>query len=449
MRGFNYCRVLLFLTFFFASNAFAVEYYWLAAADPTHRATPLAVCSSIPPGYNGYNWSNYSVVRQSDTLFYCKATRHSLDGSASWAGITVSGYNANRYGDSCPPDHVFNSTTGACDGPPPDECEIKAGQPHPFTKTGNSGDAYAVVVNGYVIANQSACFSGCAVNTVDQKCTGRVSGAFACTGTGYFTGQNCEVSGDGSLIDENTTAEPEPEPKTIADQVPCTYTTQPDGTQACESLISEEREGQYCGTVNGVKKCVDSKPTKNGLSVLTTVSSVTDANGKTVTTKKDTATVTKCTGANQCSSTSATTTTVTTTNGNGDVESVAGTCVGTACPDKNTNPDGDGDGLGDCVGDSCEEEGGGGPHDWYQAGEDTYASVIEDFAGRVSDMPAIAGVDNFLTFTPSGTCPIYTVDVWVFNLRIDQFCTGEIPWDLIRAIVLGCCAFFAFRIAFL
>jgi len=66
----------------------------------------------------------------------------------------------------------------------------------------------------------------------------------------------------------------------------------------------------------------------------------------------------------------------------------------------------------------------------------------------IKQTPVVSGLDNFLTVSVGGSCPVWQVSVWVFDIRLDQWCQSGIPWELIRAVVLACAAFLAFRIAF-
>lgn len=453
MRRFNYRWLYIFLVFLVPTSSGAATsvkmWTWttnnFCLSSSAQGALDCYVAyQNAQPGNNsiGFYWRSNSVVVSGTTATGWFDTKVPVNGDPSPPWSLKSGSIVITQYDTC------NGVRGPCPVET-DPCAVKLGGSQKFTKSGTSGDGYGSIVSGYIVAPQSGCFGGCAVNTSDQKCTGKTSGSYLCRGTAYFSGQSCSSSGTGSTVQDNTAQDPPPNPQVTVEDKPCVYSASGD-TQTCTSEKSNEKEGQYCGTVNGVKTCVDSKPTKDGISIQTTVKTETKPDGSKVTTKTDVATKTNCTGAGQCSSTSTTTTTTTNTDSSGATTGTTGSCTGEACPDKNTNPDGDGDGFGDCTGTDCGDEAGeGGASDFYQPGDDTYASVIESFADSVSQIPVVAGVDNFLTFTPSGACPVYTVDTWVFSVRLDQWCTGStIPWELIKAVILACCGFYAFRIAF-
>ena len=456
MRMRHYCRLFFFLIpallQFLPTYAHSADYYWRTAGQSqSDAASPAASCAAWASWYTA-NPANTSSATCSGSTYYssnsfrsCFSYKNKTTGQNSGSDCKYS----TRYGDSCPSGTTYDSATGECKSSDPNNCAAKNGQSFPFNKSGQSGDGYGVTSGGYFVAAQSGCYGGCAANTADQKCTAKVSGSYSCRGTGYYTGQACGASPE---VGDSTSSE-DPQPQTYTENKPCNYTTDSSGAQVCTSEKKEEKEGQYCGEVNGVKKCVDAKPTNNGVIVDTKVTTTTNSNGTTTTTKTDTATTSKCTGIGQCTSSTTTTTTTIIKDGNGNTTSTSGSCTGANCPDSNTNPDGDGDGFGDCVDGNCGEgEGEGesiGAQDWYEPVEDTYGSVIQAFVNRLSDAPVISGIDNFLALNPGGSCPIWTIDVWVFHAVLDQWCSNAINWAFIKAIVLAVAAMMAFRIAFL
>ena len=432
----------------FVSPSFAADYYWQISAFNSvgTGSSPVAACQDwVSARGSSGSPTNYSrIVKSTDTAYFCYHKPTGL--TNDFVAGTV-----NRYGDSCPSDHTFNSTDPAqptCLPPPepePDLCADKAGSSFNFSKSNSQADNYVTVNNGFGIPNTEACYGGCAASTTDQKCAIQTSGAYRCAGTAYYTGSKCTTAPDVDFSD----FQDRPQPETTSDETPCQYIEGPDGVLRCDSEFTTQKEGQYCGEVNGVKTCVDSKPTKNGVNIKTEVKTETKPDGSSTTTKTDTATHTKCTGANQCTSTTTTTKTVIEKDANGKTNSVKGTCTGPACPDKNTNPDGDGDGFGDCITGDCAAEEGGSGEGWYESKDDTYASVLGDFRDRVAALPVVTGITSFLTFNPSGSCPGETINAWIFTIQLDQWCGNQIPWNFIAAIILGVAAIMSFRIAFL
>jgi len=345
----------------------------------------------------------------------------------------------------CVAPSIIDPQTGIC-SLPEDNCAEKAGIEELFSKSGIAPDGFAFVsANGTFGTQRQGCKGGCATEITDVRLKGKVSGAYYARGTAVYSGQQCATTGTGDQIAEDTNESTDPE--TVKEDKPCVYSSS-GGAQVCESKTSEETEGQSCGTVNGVQTCLSKPPSKNGIDIRTEVTTETNADGSTTTTKKDTATATTCKGVNNCTTKTATTTTTTKKDATGNTTSVGSTCTGDACPDRNTDPDGNGDGLGDCAAGSKDCGAGRGEgQDWYTPGDDTFASVLTQFSAAVKQTPIASQTTQFLTFSASGSCPQWSVSVWVFDIDIDQLCSGKIPWDAIKAVVLAAAAFLAFRIA--
>lgn len=371
---FTLCLLLCFSCLPQAANA--VDFYWYTAGySSVTFSTPKEACeyaaqkseelastqytyhdtrmhgARMDPGLGAAMCDIYYVYEYNESAWNY---RHP-DYPGSWS---YSGVIAYRGGSSCPADTTFDPVTGECKGKEEDKCKALASTSKAFSKGGTAPDGYMklVVVGEKQTAIQSTegCFNGCLASTTDQKCTTKTSGAYFCRGTAWYTGQSCDTSGTTPGVDDSSTAQ-YPDPEQTSEEKPCTYTANADGTQSCKGEKSKEQDGQVCGVVSatGQKICVDKPPTKNGLSVDSTVKTDTASNGDKTTTKTDTATTTKCTDIKTCTSTTTTVTTVTRPNG-----SVSGSCSGANCPDKNTNPDADGDGFGDCVKGDCEGEEG-------------------------------------------------------------------------------------------
>lgn len=330
-------------------SANAADYYWFIGdiQSPSPEQTIRAYIDS--------QWdSTFTYVIKSKS-----ATQWRFNVARASGGYVAIDQGVTRAGDSCPSDTTFNVETGMCEGEPPSLCESLSGTSFPFNKSGTAGDGYvSLSADGkFGGAQQSACYSGCVANTADQKCTTRVTGAYFCQGTGYYTGAECG-SGGTSEVEESPVPD-YPEPETFLEDKPCIPVANPDGSTTCTSEKSVEKEGQHCGTFNGERICSDSQPSKNKVDIKTDTSVKTNADGSKTTTKTDTATVTKCNGTS-CTTTTTTTKTTTNTDSAGNNTGTTGTCKGPDCPDKNGNPDGDGDGFGDCIGGECEEGSGVG-----------------------------------------------------------------------------------------
>lgn len=390
-------RLLILLLVAISSPAFAVDYYWstIVGGNEFKDSTPSGVCSKVQAdlsdGFASYRFTG----KVSDTLAYCQKYR--LSDGANLGSLSI-----NRFGDGCTSPAVYNSTTGGCEVPEAARCAALAGASKAFSKSGNAPDGYMKVlqIGGKSTAVQSTegCFSGCMASTSDQKCTTKVSGAYLCKGTAYYSGQTCDAAGAPG-VDDSSTSE-YPQTSETNETKPCNYTTNADGTQSCTSEKNSEKEGQVCGVVSatGAKICVDKQPSKNGLSIATTVKTDSATGDKT---KTDTATTTTCNAIKTCTSTSTTVTTVIKSNG-----SVSSTCQGANCPDKNTNPDGDGDGFGDCATGDCGEggDGDGGPSKPGLDDVDDYQTTTQKFYNSVNNSPVVKAVDS-ISAPITGTAP--------------------------------------------
>jgi hypothetical protein len=430
VRIIHFAQILILLTLTSVASASTLKTWqqeWSLGGAAWKRGFASAVDACLPGAAYNIQANNARCSGRSDGGSYLSTyTETCAYGDNSGSGLT-SGIKCNT---SCPsPSTMVN---GQCVAPPPaDPCAASAGSSQPFTKSGTSGDGYGTVSGGFVTGTQSACYGGCAVNTADQKCTGRVSGSYSCTGTAYQTGQSCSTSGTGTEVQDNVAQTPRPDPNVITENTPCVYSGSGD-TQTCTSTDSSEKEGQYCGTVNGVKTCVDSKPTKDGIEISTTVVTTTNPDASTTVVKTDVATKTNYTGAGESTSTSATTTTTTTTNGTGVTTSVTGSCTGAGCPDANANPDADGDGFGDCNGTDCGTDEFTSPGGF--VGPDTvdampvleqvptYAETFATFKQRVADAPLVAGLSN-ITVPSGGSCDIGSANLFGGSISFNHFCT--------------------------
>ncbi len=401
-----------------------------------------------PQGTHVYDSHTLSATSNPASFACTVKIRRLSDGNIS----TFNG-SVTRKGDSCPGGAEYDPQLGKCDVPV-DLCKDKAGLEAPFSKAGSAPDAFmSISSNGYGIPQRQGCKDGCAVEIIDLRCKTFTAGPYLCRGQMGYTGQQCSTTGTGSEIAEDVSDSVDPE--TVKEEKPCVYTADGD-KQVCESKKSEENTGESCGEVNGVRTCIPKAPDKNGIDIRTEATTKTNPDGSTTTTKTDTATSTTCKGIKNCTTTTTTVTTTTTKNPNGQTTGSNSTCTGPLCPNKSSNPDADGDGFGDCVGGNCVVGGGGGQsgspvgaQDWFTPGEETFGSVLTDFSQKVQLLPVTVQTTKFLTFNASGSCPRWSVSAWVFDFDFDQFCTGDIPWSAIAAVIIAAASFLAFRIALL
>ena len=84
-----------------------------------------------------------------------------------------------------------------------------------------------------------------------------------------------------------------------------------------------------------------------------------------------------------------------------------------------------------------------------EAGDDlTFANVFANFRTRMEDAPINQGIENFFSLSISGSCPVYSVNTWIFTITFDQWCSNIMPWGFISGIMLALATFIAVRIAF-
>ncbi len=411
---------------------YAEDYYWTSGYHVgTKFPSAQAACQAIKNDFT--NADSVTAVLTAPSNAKCRLVTN---------GNIYDGIEVIRAGSGCTLPSVLNPSTGSCEAPEPDECEAKKDQSTTFTKSGRAPDSYAIVLpQGLLGPNQSACFSSCVVSTADQKCKVNKAGQYTCQGVAYYTGQKCTTGPEVDFTDSPK----EPEPETITKDKPCQYIEQADGTLRCDSEKSTEKEGQHCGEVNGVKKCVDTKPTKNGIDIKTEVKTETKPDGSTTTTKTDTATHTTCSGINSCTSTTTTTTTTTEKDANGKTNSISGTCTGAACPDKNTNPDGDGDGFGDCATGDCSESGGGPLGSPELEEVSGFGESTDDFVNRVGASPIFTAIDG-ISLNGSGSCSMSSATTSIGKISADSFCDNSHWLDPLYYIFLAIHALAAVRV---
>ena len=90
----------------------------------------------------------------------------------------------------------------------------------------------------------------------------------------------------------------------------------------------------------------------------------------------------------------------------------------------------------------------GDKNDWATR---NFGTVLKGKVTELSNLPIIKSATSFFNVTFAGSCPVYNVSVWVFEIQIDQFCTAEMQaiFPYIKAVVLLIAALVAFRVAFL
>lgn len=422
----------------FAISAHAADYYWVDGANPTLESrrsdSPIGTCQKIREANvaaTGQSYTITSVVRITDTKYVCYYKRGTYNGN----------WSADRRGSSCPAGTVYTPTvtdgSSQCvpEDPTPD-CSSKKDEEYPFSKSGAAPDNYVSLIQlvpggAYsVSAKTEGCMSGCAVSTADQKCVARTNGLYRCAGTARNLGVACPANTTDTVGVEETRTDPDPQ--TIKEGEECTYVTQPDGTKTCSSSNFVEKEGQHCGEYNGKRICVDTQPTKNGISVVTTVKSETGTDNKTTVTKTDEATKTTCTAVNTCTSTKTTSVTTTVTDANGKT-TTSSKCEGELCPK--------GGGIDRCTDDNCTDDSG-----FEHNGEDVpgFGESLSDYYSRLKGAPLFAAVAGVTV--GSGSCSMGSVSTMVGNVDLDVICSKSSWLDSLYPVMLALWGFAAIRV---
>lgn len=453
-------RYFALILAFFSSSSFAANYQF--SLDPSsygYSSTAGAACAKYGAQLTEPYTGHYVVDAGGGEVYYCYATPPG--GSTDVVGVV------SRYGDSCPSGGTYYPATGECTQPPSVCAERQQqGANKRFSIAGTAGPGtYATLVNfngkPMFVPFQTACMAGCQMSTVDQKCTGKTTGAFKCVGTAYYTGQPCTTSGTSSSPEPDTvaTSTAEPQPVTLKTDKPCTYVVS-GSTSTCQSIKGEDIEGQQCGFVNGVRKCYTKTPYKYENKIDTT-SVKTTSGANTITTKTDKLTRTVCDGVNNCKTTTTTTVTTTTTKTTGGaLLDSSSTCDGPDCANSG-NPDANGDGFGDsttdgtCQGDECGEGEGGAEfsHGDIEFGEledmPTFAESLESFNDQLMSAPIVQALDNLSLSSGGGTCAAGTAQTFFGSINFNSFCDlAPQVLDPLRYLFLAIWAWAAIRLFF-
>ncbi|MGR3611031.1 MAG: hypothetical protein ACU0BN_19550 [Sulfitobacter sp.] len=487
-----YSILIVFVVAFMPRFALAVDYSWRAEASPFPTGpTAEAACRAY-------------VKTKTTSQRYIN---HTID-STGTGGVCYWGPTTNtsisyttglkRYGDSCS-NGELDPATGGCSVPPggqacvgsspavsgfghitnsegqcvdyvnadlPSQCKNLSGTSAPHTMyvsfdgdgnpltpppiTAGGCAAVAAGVSHCVMAPKRVFPTGGSIQPTGNTCKVLVSFTGAVGGSGNKLPVVTGPSGDSDALCKGDCPPVDPAP--IGNQTqPCTYVYDGEGRKVCSSSNFNYSPGNSsCGTVNGTFQCIGKAPTTNGIVIDTTVTDTTNPDGSKTSVKKDTATQIVCNSPKPCVSTTTTNTTTTNYNSNGAKTGQSTSCTGPACS-ADGKGDKDGDGLSDCAVGQCSEEEGVsvGAQDWHEKGDETFATAFEGFTSRVSSAPVMKAGDKFFAFNPSGSCPVWSVNTWVFSFTLDQHCSTDIPWDVIKAIIMACAGFVAFRWALL
>ena len=80
-----------------------------------------------------------------------------------------------------------------------------------------------------------------------------------------------------------------------------------------------------------------------------------------------------------------------------------------------------------------------------------FGTVMKAAAESILDKPIFQAIDGYFDVSFGGSCPTWSVSVWVFEVEINQFCEQSFQsiFPLIRNVVILIFSILAFRVAFL
>lgn len=331
--------------------AYSADYYWdvssytgstLDAACKSWANASYPTHVSINTTYSGSSTGSTCVAKvpYNETLFdYMTAY-------------------AVRTGGSCPEGATFNSSTGSCDIPEPDQCEPTIGQrikhEHNYGNFGSPPtDPPVTVCEGVCQYSNTFENKKCYRNFLADKDAGYCSMDYLGNGVQCTGG---DVSNPASVFDQPPTKPPiDKTPEYNQDNKCGNWVTGADGIARRECTATNEfrQPGDLkCENTNGNLNCSAGTPppeyTKTDITATTDKTTNPDGSTKTeTTTTKDT---TVCKGNKPCTSDSSETKDTSGTNPDGSEGDNSSECVGTACGKPDPKP-----GMGDEEGEEEEE----------------------------------------------------------------------------------------------
>lgn len=420
------------------SFVFAEDYYWYHTWQGERFPSPEAACASYHNGSTTLR--RYSLTKVSEDIYFCQLQRIS-DGALGGYGK-----NMNRRGDGCTLPAVYNIETASCEVPV-DECEEKAGDDVPYSKSGDIDDGYVSVatIGGkkLPVSPNEGCMGGCAV-TVQSHCIATIStNRYTCKGNAYYSGSACTASSETPQVEQEENYVPD-EPKNTEIKEPCVYITDAEGRSHCVSKASLEKEGQNCGSYNGQSLCVPKQAETDSKTVETEVTETPEPDGGKTTVKKDVATVTKCVGSNKsCTTTTTTTTTTSKSDGSGTTTKTEVTCKGANC---GSGVGGVGSGDGSGSGDGEGEEGEEGSELEGQDEVAGFGESLQDFNSRISGAPILASVSS-ISMPSGGSCSMPSASVpLIGSISFDWVCNNANLLNPLYYVMLAVWAIAAVRV---
>lgn len=471
-------RLFVFILFVFGlcSQVSATTFYWETVNGIT-AGSPSGACQAARNWYWQISYVNSGEAayynnlepilrRDSEAVYFC-AFRVSFKPEP--VPYTVQEFRVSRKGDSCEEGATYDPATGVCKGLSPDRglvCEAGGGL-NGMDKVYNS-DGQCVSLEqvdtpatckylagkGTVSTRIFVTFDddgqpnqvpvnrlGCVANPITlANCKQPVAiakdgisiqhGGSNCTVDVSFTGEPFETGatspypmGDPAKGEQGMCEKADcvvPDAPTVTDSKPCNYMSNGQ-VVGCETTQFQGNPGEMnCGTVNGGPYTCTSRPaTSKGTSVKTEIKTTANSDGSQAVTKDDTHTEVKCIAPGSCTTTVTKTTNVTIKNGAGETTSSTTTCTGSKCA-SSTNPDADGDGLGDCVKDCSEEEDG-----TFNGPDITEAKTVQEstqaFMSSVKGSPLMTSLSS-ISVPSGGSCHFGSANLGFTEVNFDVMC---------------------------
>lgn len=113
----------------FSSFSFADDYFWYTGSIDTsgHYSSPVALCTVALSGLNTsdirYVYKSVTISGASGTCYHEKFTKSPYP-PYDETSVTMGFVSIYRSGTTCPPGGIYNSTTGVCDLPSPNQGQL-------------------------------------------------------------------------------------------------------------------------------------------------------------------------------------------------------------------------------------------------------------------------------------------------------------------------------------
>lgn len=355
-------RLFFVAALFFVNPVLASDFYWMLFSNSGSSLyseqfqTPSSACSFLAEqDTSSKQYEFVGLVLKAEGDFYCQMIVTTNGVSAPPANYG----RAIRRGDSCPVGSEYNSATGECVAPEPDQCAPTNGQLIGHMHKQADITEFGGMAN-LKYPPDSLCDGSCEYTTpAVEGCYRFASGDPA----GVFCDYSYRGTGVSCTADTTKPEHQDPESKTpVAEKTnECTNKVEDaEGRQSfsCTAADKYTDPGNMdCGEVNGEFQCLPKTPTPKQTEkiVVTDVSEKVNADGSKDTTTTTTTTTTTCTGANACQSTTTTNVNNSKTNADGTDGGSSDTCTGPGCKDADGKDQEDREEEGNSVtGESCD-----------------------------------------------------------------------------------------------